>query len=542
DAPNKLYQIVFKIEYEDIKNRSYSSTKNIGVLISVDKPVLIISNYSLDKENVIPGDSFNLKLNVKNIGGFDANDIKITIKNVENTNSLSPFSIISKGNTIYIKEIKVNEESSVDLGLKLSDDAQDNKVYNLVVSVSYKDVTSKDYSKDETLSIYVSKKEKIDEPNLILKSISFEPKILNPGTSFRLNIKILNNGGSTAKNSKLEFTGVGASTDLSPFSFVDSGSLIYLGDIKSGEEKNAQVNLNISKDAKEGVYNISIKLTYENSEKYSETQKIGVVIQKSEPQRNVNVVLSSYLVTPEISSPGGTVEIDYVISNISKESAYNVTHKIEKVENSNSLYPFSPISTSNINTTRLIQGYSSVSSKFKFIISGETESGNYNLVFTITYEDSSGNTYSNTSTIGVVVLRKPIISIFNLIYPDKVKTNEKFTLSCEIANLGKFSINGVLITLEGSPIKGVDKFIGMLDPGISDTYEAELSFDKVNVYNMTLKVQYVDDSNSLHYEKRDIKIEVIEESKEPTNTTNTQKLSFWQRLWRFILSLFGLGK
>jgi len=314
--------------------------------------------------------------------------------------------------------------------------------------------------------------------------------------------------------------------------------LIYLGNIKVDEEKKFNLNLNISKDAKDGVYNLVFKIYYENDKTFTDTQKIGVVIQKSEPSKNLNIILSSYIITPNSLKPGDNFEINYTLTNISKENGYNIVHKIERVENSNSLFPFSPVSMSNINSSRVIQSFSSINSKFKFIISPDAESGNYNLLFTLSYEDSSGNSYSQTSTIGVMVLREPIISIFNLVYPDLVNKGEKFNISCEIANLGKFPINGVLVLLEGTSIRGVDRFIGTIDPGISEVYEAEISFDNIEDYNLTLKVQYVDDSNNLIVEKKDFKIKVAEVSEKEEG----EKLGFWQRIWRFILSIFGLGK
>ncbi|MGQ9845046.1 MAG: COG1361 S-layer family protein, partial [Caldisericia bacterium] len=131
DTPGKLYSIVFKIEYDDIKNISYSKTKSIGIIIVADKPDLFLTNYNIDKELLKPGDSFNLKIFIKNIGGFDAKDVKIKIENVENTNSLFPFSIISKGSTLYINEIKANEEKEFTFSIKISEDSEENRIYNI---------------------------------------------------------------------------------------------------------------------------------------------------------------------------------------------------------------------------------------------------------------------------------------------------------------------------------------------------------------------------------------------------------------------------
>lgn len=538
ETPNKLFSIIFKIEYDDTKNVSYTKSKSVGILITSDNPDLILSNFTIDKENIFPGDTFNLKLILENIGGFDARDIKAKIENVENSTSLYPFSISKGTATQFIEEIKVKETKELSFSIKVDDNCEDNKVYNLNLSITYKDITSKSYTKNEKVNIYVSQKEKIDEPNLMLKNVNFEPKNITPDSSFKLNLSIFNNGGKISRNTKIEFAGVGNSSDLFPFSLVDTGSLIYLGDINVDQEKRVSLNLNVSKDAREGVYNLVFKIYYENSKNYVDTQKIGVVVQQSEPTKNLNLILSSYLITPDILNPGDNFEIEYTLTNTSKESAYNVIHKIERVENSNSLYPFSPVMMSNINSTRVIQGFNCLVSNFKFTISPDAESGNYNLIFSLSYQDSSGNTYTQTSTIGVSVLRKPVISVFNLVYPDVVKKNESFTISCEVANLGKFPINGVLVLLEGSLVKGVDKFIGTIDPGISDIYEAQISFENVGEYNLTLKVQYVDDLNNIKIEKRDFVIKVVEESVEE----KPKKLSFWQRIIRFILSIFGLGK
>jgi len=51
-----------------------------------------------------------LKLTFENIGGFDAKDVRVKIENVENSNSLYPFSIISGAGTLYLDEIKIKEK------------------------------------------------------------------------------------------------------------------------------------------------------------------------------------------------------------------------------------------------------------------------------------------------------------------------------------------------------------------------------------------------------------------------------------------------
>ncbi|MBC7194812.1 MAG: hypothetical protein H5U37_04070, partial [Caldisericia bacterium] len=535
----KLYNIVFKIEYLDINNKSYTSLKSIGVLISSENPDLYLTGYSTESEIIKQGDSFILKLTIKNFGNLDAEDIKVTLQNVDGNSSLYPFSVFEGSTTSFIKNLKSKEENIVSFKLKVDKDAL-SKNYILNISMNYKDISLRDYSKTEKINIFVEEKERIDKPKLIVKSVTTDPKIVSLGHNFKININILNNGGEIAKNSSIQFTGVGTSSDLYPFTLLDTSNLIYIGDIKPNEEKLIKVNFSASSDAKDGVYNIVFNLSYENGERYSESQKIGVVINKYEPQKNLNIILSSYIVNPEIVNPGSIVEINYTILNISKEVGYNIVHKIERLENSNSLYPFSPI-TSNVNANNLLLAGNSINSKISFFVSPDAESKTYNLILNIKYEDSKGNIYENSSSIGVVVLRKPLLSVFNLIVPQKVKVQEKFTISCDIGNVGNYPVKGVIVFLKGLPVSGGDKYIGTLDSGNYDTYEFELSISEPNEYFGELLIQYSDDLNQIHEIKEDFKIKV-ESGSDETEETQPKKLTIWQRIIRFFLRLFGLGK
>ncbi len=536
----KLYNIVFIVDYFDIKNKSYTNSKSIGVFISSDSPDLYLINYSIDTDKIKQDSTFNLTLNIENLGNLDAIDTKIIIQNVEGTNSLYPFSIIKGGTTNFIKVIKSKDNVTTQFNLKVDKDAL-SKNYTLNISIIYKDSALREYSKIEKVNIFVEENGKDDEPKLIVKSVTSDPKIISPSQNFKISISIFNSGGGIAKNTTIQYLGVGNSNDLYPFTPLETSNTIYIGEIKSNEEKLVKVNFSTSSDAKDGVYNIILNLSYENKEKYSESQKIGVVVKKYEPQKNLNIILSSYRVTPDVVNPGHIFEIEYTISNISKETGYNVTHKIEKIENSNSLYPFSPISSSNINTNNSIQGGDSVYSKLTFFVSPDAESKTYNLIFSITYEDANGNVYEKTTSIGVVVLRKPLLTLFNFVYPEKVKQNEKFTISCDIGNPGNYPVKGVIVFLKDLPIKGGDKFIGILDSGNYDTYEYEITLTEPNIYKGQLVVQYIDDSNNIHEIKKEFNI-VVEKV---TNSNGTQqkveRFTFWQRLWRFILRILGLG-
>ncbi|MDI6860614.1 MAG: CARDB domain-containing protein [Caldisericia bacterium] len=537
---SKLYNIVFNITYEDEKNKIYSNAKSVGILISSDAPDLILSNYSFDPESIKPNTTFKLNLIIENRGNLSAKDIKITLQNLENNTSLYPFSIFKGSGSQYLEEIKENEKKYVIFELKVDKDAQ-SKNYTIIILIDYKDKSLRSYTKNERINIFIGEKEKLTKPIVLIENVSTEPKLIGIGTNFKLNLTLLNNGGEVARNVKIQFSGVGVSGDLYPFTILNTSNTIFIGDLKENERKNVEVNFSVSSEAKEGPYNLIINITYENSENFSDSQKIGIVVKKIEPQKSLNLILSNYKVNPNIVNPGDIVEIDYTITNISKENAYNITHKIDKLENSNSLYPFSPIYSTNINKTNLILGGNSISYKIKFFVSPDAESKTYNLSLSIKYEDINGVSYETSGTIGVVVLRKQILAIFNFLCPERVKTNQSFTLSCEIGNIGNYPVKGVILYLKGLPVFGGDKFIGTLESGNYDTYEFETKIEREGEYKGEIILQYVDDTNEIHEIKKEFKI-VVEEYEESQLENKTQKLSFWQKLWRFILRLFGIIK
>lgn len=534
-----LYNIVFQIEYEDEEGNYFKDVKNIGILITSKLPDVYLSTFSLDKDTIQQGDEFNLILTVKNFGESSAKDVRITIQSIEGSNSLYPFSLLKGGGTIYIGNIEPKEEKKITFNLKVDEEAV-TKTYNILFDINFKDLSLKDYSKIEKIGIYVLEKEENDEPNIILKNISVEPNVVTPEGKFQVKITLINSGGKTAKNTKFEFVSVGMSNDLAPFSPLQKGSTLYFGDMESGKEITKSITFSVSDNANDGVYNILTRIIYENSAIYKEEQRVGVVVSRKEPQKNLSLSISSFSVSPYEVSPGENIKVNVVVSNLSDETAYNVTLKIDRVEGSNNLFPFSPMNSSNINTYIKLLPRNAISSTYSFSVSPDADSGAYNLLLTMGYEDKEGNRYDNTASIGVTILRKPLISIFNLVYPDEVFENESFVISCDIGNTGNFSVRGIVVFLNGLPVKGGDYYIGTLDTGNFDTYEFEGKIKEKGIYHGEIVVQYVDDSNNIHKEKKDIEIKVVEKQNEKEE--KVEKLNFWQKLWRFILSLFGLGK
>ena len=534
-----LYNIIFQIEYEDEEGNSFKDTKNVGILITSKLPDVYLSKFSIDKEKVIQGDDFKLSLSIKNFGESSAKDVRISLQNIEGTNSLYPFSLTKGGGTIYIGDIPPEDEKEVVFNLYIDEDAPI-KTYNMLFNIYFKDLSLKEYTRVEKVGIYVSEKEDKNEPNIIIKDIAMEPKVALPGEKFNVKITLLNNGESEAKNTKFEFVGVGMTNDLSPFSPTQKGSTIYFDTIGPKKEVTKGITFSVSNDAKDGVYNFLTRITYENTTVYKEEQRVGVVVSRKEPQKNLTLSISSFSVVPYEVTPGGNIKVSVSVLNFSQETAYNITLRIDKVEGSNNLFPFSPLNSSNINTYLKLPPGSGINSLYSFSVSPDADSGAYNLILTINYEDKDGNRYENRASIGVTILRNPLISIFNLVYPDEIEEGENFVISCDIGNTGNFPVKGIVVFLKGLPVKGGDYYIGTLDVGNFDTYEFEGNIKEVGTYHGEIVVQYVDDSNEVHKEKKTVEIKVLK--KQTEEEAKEEKLTFWQKLIRFILSLFGLGK
>lgn len=178
------YPITVSINY----NGAYSTKEDIFIKI-LGKPKLIFKSSTTG--NIIPGEVFEISLDITNTGLNNAKNIKI-IPNHEDIGFLNE-------NFLFIESID-QKANKVITGNLQSKDTLEFGYYQLPLLIEYEDNQNNLYQVQETIGLDFTSK-----ANIILQHINFPAKIKQE-EEFELNLRLENDGFGDAKNVNAEIT------------------------------------------------------------------------------------------------------------------------------------------------------------------------------------------------------------------------------------------------------------------------------------------------------------------------------------------------
>ncbi|MBU7015109.1 MAG: hypothetical protein HXS52_10255 [Theionarchaea archaeon] len=243
--------------------------------------------------------------------------------------------------------------------------------------------------------------------------------------------------------------------------------------------------------------------------------------------------MKRYSVSPEQVGPGESFQLYLVIENEGTGDALNVTVSFDLTENFSPAQPASSAYFERLDIRELTSVLQT------FVVSGETVSGVYDLTVTLSYSDASGSSYTVQETVGISVLRKPLIKLLNVDYPTEVMQDETFKFSSDIANVGRFAVNGVYLEVESDMDWEYNSYyIGSLEAGDFDSFEAEVVPTQPGEHTFIIRIGFVDDFNKEHFQEESFSVSVTE--KVPEQTYTPEEKGLWQRFIDFLKSFLGL--
>jgi len=240
-----------------------------------------------------------------------------------------------------------------------------------------------------------------------------------------------------------------------------------------------------------------------------------------------------YTVTPQEVGPGEHFQLHLVLENEGTGDALNVKVNVAATQF------FSPVQPSSSAYFERLDVGKVTSVKLTFAVSGEALSGVYDLALVITYQDAAGLPYTVQETVGIPLLRKPLIKLLNVEYPYEINQGEVFTFSVEIANTGRFAVNGVYLEVESDmDWEYYSYYVGSLEAGDFDTFVSEVVSERPGEHTFVVRVGFVDDFNREHSQKASFSVtvkEVVEETPPPE-----EEKGLWQRFIEFLKAFLGL--
>ncbi len=178
NAPNGDRNVKFMYKYGTIDEWAILEAP---ITIQTQDAVLVIDNYAVNPSPIVPGQTFLVKLLLRNAG-------RIAIKNLDISIDLEDgdFSTIGTGTKKRIDYVPYGETEEISFQMA-SDTSTAVKVYSVPVSLSYQDDKGKQHTDSAKISLVVNAEPEI---SLTVDSTDFKSKT-SPGT---FSLKIVNKG------------------------------------------------------------------------------------------------------------------------------------------------------------------------------------------------------------------------------------------------------------------------------------------------------------------------------------------------------------
>lgn len=126
------------LSYSDYSGGGYSGQQTVGIDVDTslaNRPQLLIDTYRTTPEQISPGDSFTLTLDVTNVGGAGAQRLTLALGGEEGEN-LGSFVPIEGSNVAFVPYVEAGSNVSIDMRLMVAGNAE-TRAHNLPVSLGY---------------------------------------------------------------------------------------------------------------------------------------------------------------------------------------------------------------------------------------------------------------------------------------------------------------------------------------------------------------------------------------------------------------------
>jgi hypothetical protein len=329
-----------------------------ATLQQTGRPLVYLYGYTADKNPLKQGDSFTLKMDVRNKGALDAYNVVFTF-------SSDTFLPLQTGGVKTLSDISGNDGKEGVNQPFMVNAAAENAPAIISVAVSYADANGVSYSESFTITLYVSSQPTstpyygpvkptatataIARPQLVVNTYSTDIDPLQPGSIFQLELNIRNLGNADARSVTMVLGGgvvssdsgtlqpgtQGSSSDLSTFAPLGSSNLVFLGDVNAAQEIKTNQKLIVNVSANPGAYTFKLSFVYNDpgGVRIVDDQVITLLIYKL-PQVEV-----SFYRSPDVFFAGQMGVLPLQLTNLGRTTSVlgNMTVTAENADITNNV-------------------------------------------------------------------------------------------------------------------------------------------------------------------------------------------------------------
>jgi hypothetical protein len=335
-----------------------SVTTTVKAITVSGRPLLTVGEYYLNSGKLAAGSDFQLAVRLKNTGGSPAYNVIVAYDGgtsfyPKNTGGISTVSGISSATSTTVTqdfvgaaELAWTEIATMKLTVSYTDSA--GTAYSDVFSLTF------DIAVNYSQSSSANTSSSANQAQLVITDYMVDVDILQPGTSFNLELEVKNMGSTDAKAVTMVMGGGGSSNssdsgtpqpggvsggggELTNFAPLDSSNLVYIGDVAAGGTATMTQKLIVNVTTEPGVYTLKFSFVYNDTKgnRIVDDQVITLLVY-SLPQ-----VESSFYMDPGFFYVGTSGVLPVQVTNLGKKTCVlgnmRVTADGEEIYNNVSL-------------------------------------------------------------------------------------------------------------------------------------------------------------------------------------------------------------
>ena len=412
-------------------------------------------------------------------------------------------------------------------------------------------------------------------PQISVGSYSTDVDGIRFGKNFTLTVRLKNSGGEQANGIQVSFV----SADLL---MLKNGGVIAVGDLDKGDT----VNLTQVMTAANPFYGVSLTSLEMNISYYDKngvpfTDKFSLILgvfntvsglaaptDTPTGSNLAQLIIGEYKTDLDQLEPGSQFELEITIINKgnlpaksvlmivgggSDTSGENGTPGPGGISGSGGDFTnFAPVGSSNIQSLGDIPADSSLVVTHQMIVNVNTNPSAYPMKVSFSYTDANGNQINDEQVITLLIYSLPKIDISFYQPVLELYTFQPNLLPLQVVNIGrKFAVLGNLeITSTSGLVENGQTFIGGLDSGGYFILDVLFTPDMPGQTEVLVSIDYTDDFNQARTITKVLSLDVIEIQPDPSLDPSNPDInggypieseeSWWDKVWRFILGLFGL--
>lgn len=466
------------------------SKEKAPIQITIDK-----INYNEDAAAI--GNTFDLSFVVKNEGEIAAYNTYVSL-DYKDSGMIPGYTMES----IKVGDLKGGESKTIKVPVKVLPTAKDG-FHTITATFTYKDIERKEGT--ATKSIYVTLKKTStaasDDAKLTIDGNSVNDKIL-AGSTYQLKGTIQNIGKKKATNVVISIAGgVGVTNGIIP-NYDTEG--IKLSDIMAGGNHNFTLPLLVTDSATAGLQEISIQVSYTDSEGETHTavtKAYLTVVKPEDKEQTGEVVISGAIQSPSAPVVGQKLSVTFEVKNKGNSEIKDVTLSGQDLSNTN----FEPLASQAVKNIGALKAGETKTVTLDFKVGANIAEGLNILNIGCDYVDGSGKKQSSKTPIYILDVVNDSNSKPKLIISDYTVDQEElkagstfnFTFKVKNTHMSKSAKNiKVTVTQKDnvfSATQGGNSFyISSIEPGAeyeqsmnmkvksdvtTGAYEIELTFE-----------------------------------------------------------------